>query len=906
MPVLLTAAPRVAEAQEFSWDVLCTITEVEVNGEASDTAEIRPGDSLREIIPLPPRGAPPTVEGDLENGGKGAYWDLENPIECQHLPTDGDAGGGLAGASRAITENGPSDAVAADSIGFAFKVGEWDIGRCGFGLRDDEGETLDTHDELPEAINLSQWEQRDCFVEGTSSVTDDQILARGRIEVVGNKNNALKTIAVFVTGGDEAGLIDAIEYANLQPGDVEVLISVTGGEDEFVFTEGYQGTENALPVITSKLSIAFKGTMRRDVTSVGPLRLARVSGGSLKILGTGVDRSVVSGFSSAGNGGALLLEGGGSLTLEYVDFQGNFAGGDGGAVWIGGGVEFRMTNTGYRENSSDADGGALAVTDMAGGRLEKCSFDENTAEGEGAGLLRDGSSRIEVKICQFNQNNAKARGGAVAVRGNEVNPENDRAPVELKFNRFNRNLAGEEGCDVHVNVAGGNSGEYQAEILFNTFDGPCTNARVTHYQGRTLLNFNTLKVENDHAALRTALPQVDFQGTVLQRINIPQQQVSKTPAHSLQSLCEEGGDGAFNSFGYNISSDDSCSLDQPTDLPSTDAMLSGDEGAPTPLPGSPAIDHGPAGLLTPEGGGKTYLPCGYRDVTGRGRPQDGDGDGGFECDSGAVEAAGEGAITAGHSAAFYEASRNNEGQYVEVLGGGVAVIYTFTYRPDGSGPAWILGLANVAGNSLVADELDRPVGTSFGEAFDTNSIDFSDWGGMSMVFPDCEALSTPGNVVYSGSPDLGYEPLITGAERITHITGCGAETPHANAGLSGSWYDPGRNGEGLVVQWLPDGSVLAIMFTYDTNGDQMWIFGVGQSDGKTVTIDAVYPTGFTSWGGEFDPDEVVLSPWGTFTLTWTDCSTLTFEYASNIDGYGNATRNYSRLTSLNGLTCPDF
>jgi predicted outer membrane repeat protein len=131
-----------------------------------------------------------------------------------------------------------------------------------------------------------------------------------------------------------------------------------------------------------------------------------------------------------------------------------------------------------------------------------------------------------VKICQFNQNNAKARGGAVAVRGNEVNPENDRAPVELKFNRFNRNLAGEEGCDVHVNVAGGNSGEYQAEILFNTFDGPCTNARVTHYQGRTLLNFNTLKVENDHAALRTALPQVDFQGTVLQRINIPQQQVS--------------------------------------------------------------------------------------------------------------------------------------------------------------------------------------------------------------------------------------------------------------------------------------------------------------------------------------------------------------------------------------------
>lgn len=599
------------------------------------------------------------------------------------------------------------------------------------------------------------------------------------------------------------------------------------------------------------------------------------------------------------------MEGNGLLTMEFIDFQGNFSGGDGGAVWIGGGAETRISQTGFTENSSDASGGGLAVTDTAMGKLEKCSFDDNTVEGEGAGLLRDGSSRIEVQLCQFNGNSANSRGGAVAIRGNTVDPINERTPVELKFNTFNRNLADEEGCDVHVNVAAGASGEYQAKILFNTFDGPCTNARVTHFQGRTLLNFNTLKVENENAALRTSFPQTDFQGTILQRVDIPQRLSYRTSIQAPQALCEEDG-GAFNSLGYNISSDDSCSLDQPTDLPATDAMLSADEGAPTPLPGSPAIDHGPAGLLIPEGGGIPYLPCGYRDVTGLGRPQDGDGDGGFECDSGAVEAPGEGAITAGHSAAFYTASRNGEGQYVEILDGGVAVIYTFSWRPDGSGPAWLLGLANVAGNSLVADDLDRPAGTSFGEAFDANAIDFSDWGGMSMVFPDCEALSNPGNVVYTGSPDLAYEPLITGAERITHVAGCGPETPHENAGLSGSWYDPGRNGEGLVVQWLPDGSVLAIMFTYDTNGDQMWIFGVGQSDGKTVSIDTVYPTGFTSWGGEFDAEEVVLSPWGTFTLTWMGCNTLAFDYASNIEGYGNATRNYSRLTSLSSLTCPDF
>ena len=50
--------------------------------------------------------------------------------------------------------------------------------------------------------------------------------------------------------------------------------------------------------------------------------------------------------------------------------------------------------------------------------------------------------------------------------------------------------------------------------------------------------------------------------------------------------------------------------------------------------------------------------------------------------------------------------------------------------------------------------------------------------------------------------------------------------------LSGSWYDPARNGEGFHIEILPDGQALAIWFTYpgDTDNNetrQAWILGIG-------------------------------------------------------------------------------
>ena len=168
-------------------------------------------------------------------------------------------------------------------------------------------------------------------------------------------------------------------------------------------------------------------------------------------------------------------------------------------------------------------------------------------------------------------------------------------------------------------------------------------------------------------------------------------------------------------------------------------------------------------------------------------------------------------------------------------------------------------------------------------------------------------MGVPGGVTaFTGDEDSGYEGLLARSVRVSKIVRCVDEGESANAGLSGSWFDPARNGEGLIVQWLDFGDVLAIFFTYDENGDQMWMIGQGTPTGKSVTMDALYPASGTQWGSGFVPGDISLQTWGTFELTWTECGKMTFAYNGQVGTYGSATRDYIRLSTLAGTECPQF
>jgi hypothetical protein len=586
-------------------------------------------------------------------------------------------------------------------------------------------------------------------------------------------------------------------------------------------------------------------------------------------------------------GGYLVLE---NIELQNFRAEGEGDAGRGGAVRINPGGGFSGINIRLTGNSAAVSGGAISFAGNGHFSLFDSEADANSAPSGGfidAKIFTDGFESGDVSSWHLGRTSAKDNQASVSGCG-------------LLYQRFAPYPDDSELLEWVEGIG---------------FSENCPTSKIAVAIGDILLRGNSVESVGESGAalhsgdaearLQTMLGSYIQPGAEFRAQQSPDSGGKATP----EDVCGTGGGGSVDSLGHNLSSDDTCNLDHPSDLPDTDPMLGPPDGRGirTPLPGSPMIDHGPAELVQFDGASWPSLPCGWKDIYGRGRPQDGDGDGSFECDIGAVEAQGAGQVVAGHSGAYYNIARNGEGQYVEVLDDARAVIYTFTWRPDGTGPAWFIGLADIVGNALVASELLRPVGTRFGSGFDTSEIWFAPWGGMSMVFPDCTAIEAPGNIAFSGSGPLGYMPLLTSATRLTHVAGCGVDVmPAPNAGLSGSFYDPARNGEGVIVQWLPNGKVLAILFTYDLAGNQMWVFGTGVPDGMGVTIDALYPTGFAAWGTAFDPGDVALEPWGTFTLDYSDCNNLVFSFDSMVPGYGHGMHNYTRLTNLAGLTCPAF
>jgi hypothetical protein len=123
-------------------------------------------------------------------------------------------------------------------------------------------------------------------------------------------------------------------------------------------------------------------------------------------------------------------------------------------------------------------------------------------------------------------------------------------------------------------------------------------------------------------------------------------------------------------------------------------------------------------------------------------------------------------------------------------------------------------------------------------------------------------------------------------------------------GFTGSWFDPAQSGHGLMLEVLPDHRMLAMWFAFNPEGTQQsWFGGVGTYSGATATItDVALPTG-GRWIPNFDPNAIVRNPWGTLTITFTDCAHGRVDFNS-VRGYGRGSMNLLRLTQPAGLACP--
>lgn len=122
--------------------------------------------------------------------------------------------------------------------------------------------------------------------------------------------------------------------------------------------------------------------------------------------------------------------------------------------------------------------------------------------------------------------------------------------------------------------------------------------------------------------------------------------------------------------------------------------------------------------------------------------------------------------------------------------------------------------------------------------------------------------------------------------------------------FSGAWYNRDRAGEGWLVEMLINNRINVYWFTYDDEGDPLYIFGSGTYDptSTSVTVTA-YTTDGPIFGDSYDKADLVRHDWGTMTFSFADCNNATVSYSSPLSGYGSGTRTATRLSIIEGTTC---
>lgn len=129
-----------------------------------------------------------------------------------------------------------------------------------------------------------------------------------------------------------------------------------------------------------------------------------------------------------------------------------------------------------------------------------------------------------------------------------------------------------------------------------------------------------------------------------------------------------------------------------------------------------------------------------------------------------------------------------------------------------------------------------------------------------------------------------------------------AQDMSVRGGFSGSWFDPDHDLQGVLIEVVDARRAAVYWYTYDSMGEPVWLFGVGDIRGDTieVTLDSyrggLFPTAA-------NPGTVDIEPWGTAEIEFSDCQSAELRWDTTHDGFENGTLPLTRLTGIEGQRC---
>jgi dipeptidyl aminopeptidase/acylaminoacyl peptidase len=124
--------------------------------------------------------------------------------------------------------------------------------------------------------------------------------------------------------------------------------------------------------------------------------------------------------------------------------------------------------------------------------------------------------------------------------------------------------------------------------------------------------------------------------------------------------------------------------------------------------------------------------------------------------------------------------------------------------------------------------------------------------------------------------------------------------------MSGNWFNPQQSGSGFQIEAATDSIMLAIWFTYSPDGSsQNWIYaqGIYNKTSSSATLPAILLNG-PKFPPNYRSSDLSQTTWGNITFTFTDCNNGTATWSSPLPGYGSGSLAITRLTQIDGTTCP--
>ena len=126
-------------------------------------------------------------------------------------------------------------------------------------------------------------------------------------------------------------------------------------------------------------------------------------------------------------------------------------------------------------------------------------------------------------------------------------------------------------------------------------------------------------------------------------------------------------------------------------------------------------------------------------------------------------------------------------------------------------------------------------------------------------------------------------------------------------GLSGTWWDSSKAGEGFLLEVDSNRFLYASFYTYGPNGEQTWLVAaLTSASGTTANVTVYIPSGGT-WG---DPSGAATdTEWGTGTFTFPTCTSGSFSFTPNqaMTDMGFTALSYDLTRILpSGIACPTF